>query len=64
MAELFCASEVIDLLDVTMEEEPCLEGSDDDLELQLSDDEERLVHNNNVKLEIYNIIINNNNKGA
>ena len=42
-------SEVIDLLDAPVDmddelDEPCLEGSDDDLDLRLSDDEERLVH--------------------
>ena len=42
-------SEVIDLLDGPADmddelDEPCLEGSDDDLDLRLSDDEERLVH--------------------
>ena len=43
----FSASEVVDLLEEEMtdlEEEPCLEGSDDDLDLRISDDEERLVH--------------------
>ena len=46
------SSEVIDLPDerVKMDDEldePCLEGSDDDLDLRLSEDEERLVNNNN-----------------
>ena len=43
----YSASEVVDLLEEEMtdiEEEPCLEGSDDDLDLSMSDDEERLVH--------------------
>ena len=46
MAVRYNTSEVIELLDepVDMEDEPCLEGSDDDLDLRLSDDEERLVH--------------------
>ena len=48
MAVRYNTSEVLDLLDepVDMEDEldePCLEGSDDDLDLRLSDDEERLV---------------------
>ena len=41
------ASEVIDLLDEEMtdrEDEPCLEGSDDELGLSMSEDEERLVN--------------------
>ena len=44
----FCATEVIDLLDDpgmdTEVDEPCLEGSDDDLDMRLSDDGERLVY--------------------
>ena len=48
MANFYDASEVIDLLDEEMtdreEDEPCLEGSDDDLGLRLSEDEERLVN--------------------
>ena len=43
MAVCYNTSEVIDLID-DMDDEPCLEGSDDDLDLRLSDDEERLVH--------------------
>ena len=44
---LYDATEVIDLLDDMTdreEEEPCLEGSDDELGLRLSEDEERLVN--------------------
>ena len=49
MAMHYSTSEVIDLLDVPVDmedvfEEPCLEVSDDDLVLSLSDDEERLVY--------------------
>ena len=50
MAVRYNTAEVIDLLDepVDMEDEPCLEGSEDDLELTLSDDEERLVHTSKI----------------
>ena len=49
MAEKFSTSDVVELLDDStmsgidseLDDEPCLEGSDDDLELRLSDDEER-----------------------
>ena len=46
MAKLFNTSEVLELLDEEMdaiEEEPCLEGSGDELDLDISDEEERLV---------------------
>ena len=43
MAALFDMAEVLELLDEEMDdiEEPCLEGSDDELELEISDEEER-----------------------
>ena len=38
-------------METELDGEPCLEGSEDDLDLRISDDEERLVHtcNNNYK---------------
>ena len=56
MANFYDASEVIDLLDEEMtdrEDEPCLEGSDDELGLSMSEDEERLV-NTTYTIESYN----------
>ena len=56
MANFYDASEVIDLLDKEMtdrEDEPCLEGSDDELGLSMSEDEERLV-NTTYTIESYN----------
>ena len=49
MAMHYNISEVIDLLNAPADmedelDEPCLEGSGDDLDLRLSDDGERLVH--------------------
>ena len=56
MANFYDASEVIDLLDEEMtdrEDEPCLEGSDDELGLSMSEDEERFV-NTTYTIERYN----------
>ena len=48
MARFYSTTEVVELLDEEMEtemdDEPSFEGSDDDLNLHLSDEEERLVH--------------------
>ena len=45
MARLYSTTEVVDLLEEEMEtkmDKPCFEGSGDDMDLHISDEEERL----------------------